>query len=193
MNKLRLIVTKNCNRNCLGCCNHDWELDNNKYYFDGKDYSKYDEIYLTGGEPLLYSESLLQLIKYIKQFNKPIFVYTAYTKNINSIIDIIKNTDGITFTIHKNKDKYFFYKLSRYIVSYGLTDKSLRVNIFNNINIENIPPFWKVKNNIKWIKDCPLPENEVLKVLYPPIDKYIYSEEEYGLNRYDYYPYNRFN
>ena len=27
MKKLRLLVTKNCDRSCPGCCNKDWNLD----------------------------------------------------------------------------------------------------------------------------------------------------------------------
>jgi hypothetical protein len=40
--------------------------------------------------------------------------------------------------------------------------KSLRLNVFKGVSLAELNlSCWKVKPNIKWIKNCPLPEDEV--------------------------------
>jgi molybdenum cofactor biosynthesis enzyme MoaA len=51
--KLRLLVTERCARSCSGCCNHDWDL---AALPTCESYAGYDEVLLTGGEPMLYPE-----------------------------------------------------------------------------------------------------------------------------------------
>ena len=48
--KLRLLVTEECNRHCPGCCNNNWDL---KSLSVCKSYRDYEQILITGGEPLL--------------------------------------------------------------------------------------------------------------------------------------------
>lgn len=62
MRKLRLLFTKDCNRDCPGCCNKDWDLDHLPVCADFK---PYDLVMITGGEPMLYPERLLKLIRKI--------------------------------------------------------------------------------------------------------------------------------
>jgi organic radical activating enzyme len=170
MKSLRLLVTKNYNRNCKLCCNKSFDLNNPKYIFKNN-YSDYKEIILTGGEPLLYPIQLIKLIKKIRMAcESPIFIYTAYSSNIDYLIRIIILSDGITFTIHEEKDIDFFYNLSEKIIENQLEYKSLRLNIFDNIRLKNTYVFWEIKN-IKWLKNCPIPKNEDFKVLNPGINK----------------------
>ena len=49
--KLRLLLLDDCNRNCPGCCNRDWDLQALPLC---QDYTPYRLIMLTGGEPMLY-------------------------------------------------------------------------------------------------------------------------------------------
>ena len=66
MRKLRLLFTKDCNRNCPGCCNKDWDLDSLPVCTD---FTPYDLVMITGGEPMLYPERLLHLIRRIREEN----------------------------------------------------------------------------------------------------------------------------
>lgn len=57
--KARVIVTMKCNRKCKGCCNeHLGEI--NRVAFE--DLFKYDEISITGGEPMLMSERVVEMV-----------------------------------------------------------------------------------------------------------------------------------
>lgn len=49
MKKLRLLLHEECNRNCKGCCNKDWDL--NALEIED-DFTDYDEILITGGRAI---------------------------------------------------------------------------------------------------------------------------------------------
>ena len=57
--KARVLVTKKCNRKCKGCCNETLGIID-KISFE--DLFKYDEICITGGEPMLLSDRLVEMI-----------------------------------------------------------------------------------------------------------------------------------
>ena len=114
---------------------------------------------------MIYPRKLLDIIHEIRKQNPTcrIYMYTAtLTKHT---LDILNKIDGLTLTLHEQKDVDPFFKLQPYIhVDKNFKNKSLRLNIFNNIkqghritSINN----WKIKNNIEWIENCPLPEHEV--------------------------------
>lgn len=74
--KLRLLLLDDCNRNCPGCCNRDWDLQALPLC---QDYTPYRLIMLTGGEPMLYPEIIREAIAAIRrQTNVPIYLYTVY-------------------------------------------------------------------------------------------------------------------
>ena len=166
---LRLIYTPVCNRNCDGCCNKDFDLPN----LPRPDHFNYDEIFITGGEPLLFLDEVIGFIKALRLITKAkIYVYTAYL-SANSATDffhLLKHVDGITLTLHEIRDWHLFQRLQSVINRQPeITDgKSLRLNIFKGFetDIDLIPNYWRVKDNIEWIKNCPLPENEVLMKVY---------------------------
>lgn len=165
MRYLRLLVTKNCDRNCKGCCNKDWDLDNLPIV---KDYN-YDLIMITGGEPMLYFIKLIKLIKNIQENNNAkIILYTANLNVINISYILYRYLAGITLTLHRQKDIERFKLLNNVLLlDSEYKNKSLRLNIFEGIELsKNIDlSLWEVKNNIKWIKNCPLPKNEEFKRL----------------------------
>jgi hypothetical protein len=159
MKTLRLLVTKNCDKNCEGCCNKDWDVDSLPIV----EHFNYDEILITGGEPLSDKniEKTMNIINGINTLfpkeGRKIYVYTS-----NSFYsEILYWCDGITLSIHTQKDLDNF--LLRKIWLEKHNNKSLRLNIFKGINLPKKVDLsnWKVKGNIEWIKNCPLPENEV--------------------------------
>jgi len=157
--KLRLILTKVCNRRCAGCCNKDWDLDSLPVC---DSYEGFSEFLLTGGEPLLFPEIVFKTVKAIrKQSQSPIYLYTAYSKNILLFNAMLQLVDGITLTLHSKSDIYHFSLLNQ-LLENCCDGKNMRLNVFDGIDLTGINlSRWKVKDHITWIKDCPLPEGEV--------------------------------
>jgi len=170
MKKLRLLVTEDCSRNCAGCCNKQWDL---KKLPVCTDFAPYDEIMLTGGEPLLYPEKVIGLVDSIRnadskdrQLFQRILVYTAHCSNI---LHVLPYVDGVTLTLHDSGDVGRFKALQE-VLRYlrirevpWVVDSSMRLNVFTGVSIKDwhIDSWWKVKHGMEWIEDCPLPKDEV--------------------------------
>ncbi len=60
--KLRLLVTTRCPNKCPMCCNNLWDFDKLPIV----DRWNYEEIMITGGEPLLFGDELPILISSIR-------------------------------------------------------------------------------------------------------------------------------
>lgn len=170
---LRLLLFKDCNRNCRGCCNKGFDLDSlpplDPYLYGS--FQGYDNIILTGGEPMLDPFLIKKMVTAIRtQTGTPIILYTAKYDNPRELLSILKLVDGLTVTLHTPKDVTAFSVFNNLVnqdVDF-FKEKSLRLNVFYNVplkTLKNNLQLWKVKKNIHWIKDCPLPSNEVFKRL----------------------------
>lgn len=174
--KLRLLVTTKCHNKCPMCYNNQFDFDTlpvvNRW--------NYDEIMITGGEPLSsakkvrYLINLITSIKLIQQAQGfPIakfYVYTA-THHVHLIEKILKHIDGIIYTPHNIAELNVLNTISYHLEVYPYPkDISMRLNIFPEINEmikkyfrkaqqRRIAVMWNVKH-IKWVKDCPIPEGE---------------------------------
>ena len=174
--KLRLLVTAECDRHCPLCCNNRFDFDKIPVV---EDLGAYDEIDITGGEPMLFPIRTYKLIQSIRKSDEYtgkhtiIYLYTAQFPSLPTpvAIDIFRDLDGICFTPHDERGVWDFIKLNS-AVSFIKNDKiSLRLNIFQSVRplfrkinafrgtIEENYPRWKVKK-MKWIKDCPVPDGE---------------------------------
>jgi hypothetical protein len=157
-NKLRLVLFDECYRNCNGCCNKDWNLPNLPVC---KDFQNYDSIMLTGGEPMLHPEIIVRAIGTIRlQTKSPIILYTALLIDKEMLGKILDCIEGVTVTLHTPKDIAPFLEFDRYYT--GKANMSYRLNIFQDVGHVPCLPRWKVKENITWIKNCPLPSGETL-------------------------------
>lgn len=162
MKTLRLLVTKECDRACKGCCNKDWDLDS----LPVVEHYNYLEVVITGGEPLkgdaltkvIYLSHYLNIVD--RHPGRKIYVYTSFSFGVYLWWEFF---DGFTLTLHEQKDVENFIEDNKLILESKQTNKSLRLNIFKGVELpENTDlSLWVVKNNIEWIKDYPLPENEV--------------------------------
>jgi len=171
--ELRLLLFPQCNRSCEGCCNQGFDLEALEVETC---YSQYDRIMLTGGEPMLYPDIIFDAIDDIRDQDTevPIILYTA---KVDSLVDIGKvllykgfgkGINGITLTLHDTTDIEPFIALQNTIQNTSsLLDwskHSLRLNVFKGVSLRNVDTGnWKVKDNIEWIVDCPLPQNERFK------------------------------
>lgn len=167
MKKLRLLVTEACHKSCAGCCNKEWNL---KKLPQVVTFNGFDEVSITGGEPtLLPVEKLIGLLREIA-WDKYITTY-LYTANVDPtvIVRVVKYLCGITFTLHdqEDADKFAEYDKALHAVTDGgeYTPKgalNLRLNVFKGITIpDNLLCNWTIRPEKEWIKNCPLPEDEV--------------------------------
>ncbi len=167
--KLRLLVTTKCPNKCPLCCNNSWDFSKLPIV----DRWDYDEIMITGGEPLIMVDKLCELADSIRAISKAmgtnpkIYVYTAvcvwdkFDRALNHI-------DGIVLTPHNKNDVANFKRLNELVDACTvlhnspIKDKSLRLNLFPDIKEllkdEDLSQ-WKVKD-MEWIKDCPVPDGE---------------------------------
>lgn len=165
--KLRLLITDKCNRDCEGCCNKEWDLDALPKLIPNK-LINYDEVLLTGGEPMLNPYRTYNIARQIKRTASKLYLYTAKVDDWKAVLSVLHIVDGITLTLHDQSDVAPFIILNELIQLTSLTQKSLRLNIFKGIDIGDFSPnsynnlnSWKVKDNIEWRKNCPLPADEI--------------------------------
>lgn len=155
---LRLLVTKKCLRGCKGCCNKDWNLDALPE-FRPEIMQKADLIMLTGGEPMLVAEQLKTYIPQLKTKKNKIIMYTA--ENPTSIMYLL---DGFTYTIHTKEDLKTFKDINDYLLLYN-PEGTFYLNVFKEVEFKpedyNLRRWTRVKTNIEWIKNCPLPSTEI--------------------------------
>lgn len=160
--KLRLLMLEECNRTCKGCCNKEHDLAALPVC---ESFVGYSEIILTGGEPLLNLGLLFATIERIRaQTDAPIYLYTAWRENPYDLLDVLNMVDGITLTLHTRKDTVPFEHFVRVERAWRkvLGEKSLRLNVFRGVSTGAADlTNWVVKRDMRWIKDCPIPADEV--------------------------------
>lgn len=166
--KLRLLVTKKCPNNCALCCNKQFDLNQLPTV---KDYHFYNEIMITGGEPLIYLTKVQELIKSIRKLNSQakIYVYTSVTDK--RLYNLLLNSEinGVVVTPHNAIALTEFLELNKALsiikeqTYEPWRNMSLRLVLFDDI--ERMMPkdtdlsIWHIKK-VKWLEDCPLPEGE---------------------------------
>ena len=105
--KAKVIVTKDCKRRCKGCSMRALGLIE-KVSFD--DLFKYEEIHITGGEPMLISDRCVEMVHRLRLngYAGKIYLYTADAHRVGSYWAanmLIDDVDGITFTVHYNSNR----------------------------------------------------------------------------------------
>ena len=167
----RVIVTYQCNRNCPGCCNS--KLFNVQKISNISELKDYEEVVLTGGEPMLFADSLLKLIKNLKRQNRgqKIFLYTACLE-IDDYKKILNELDGITVTLHAEATDEDIRNLK--YMSENLYGESLDMRLFvdervySKYDLSNIcMKTWDVVRKLQWKDKCDPAEHEDL--LYLPL------------------------
>ena len=163
---LRLLLLEQCNRDCELCCNKNQDLPDLEIA-DKSDYINAKVICLTGGEPMLRPGLIRKAVAEIRECSDAkIILYTAKTDNFIELQSILEIVDGMTITLHEQSDVNDLKNFMSYCNRYNIAFKSLRINIFKNIEFE-LPEtrcsIWTIKDNIEWIPDCPLLDNEVFK------------------------------
>jgi len=159
--KLRLLITDRCNQKCKWCQNKHWDLS---ALPRETSFGQYDEVMLTGGEPLLVPELLISTAKNIrKTSNAKIYLYTAKIDDWKTVLAVLHFVDGMSVTPHSQTDVLYF-KILNEILRDSRLGKSLKLNLFTDYEfvIEDNLDLWRVKQK-KWFKVKHIPKNEVFK------------------------------
>ncbi len=178
--KARVILTRKCNRKCPDCPNNAVDFDSIKKT-NLSNLLEYDELILTGGEPMLRGDKTLETVRQLRlHYKKPIYLYTAHfnVKNRKYFEEILELIDGITFTLHYNataEEVIQLLELSDIIDNYGYWrgtgDFYSRLNIAENLCTDRfigaLKDFWDKVSELIYMEDCPVPEGEEL--VYLPI------------------------
>jgi pyruvate-formate lyase-activating enzyme len=176
MRILRLLLFPECNRKCEGCCNKKWDLDALPVV-NPERIGKFDQVLLTGGEPMIRPHVVAEAIAMIRKKapNADIFMYTAKTIPIHSLLEIMKLLDGITLTLHEQSDVKPFLELHNMLnmlFKMNITYGSLRLNVFSEVTLPHIDLSpWIVRDGMEWVEECPLPTNEVFMRYRSPHNK----------------------
>lgn len=166
----RVIVTLVCDRSCPGCCNTNG-LDGIQEV-NLERLKDYEEVVLTGGEPLLMGDKfLVQLIKKLRKQNKNQSIY-LYTANLaldehEKVLDLL---DGITVTLHAEATDNDIRSLK--YMSENLYGEPLDMRLFidervyDRYDLSNIRmSTWDVVRKLKWLDRCEPADNEDLLML----------------------------
>ncbi|MGL1892721.1 MAG: radical SAM protein [Spirochaetaceae bacterium] len=154
INRVEFLITGNCTSNCKHCSNSNvggksqyLTLEKGKKILDSvkKEY-QLNSVMVFGGEPLLYPETTIQLLKYAKKLNIPnrqIITNAFWTKDrskIDKICQMLKDADvnDILISIDSFHDEHLDYDLVEYAVS-----KLSKLN-FPNIKLH---PCWYISKD----------------------------------------------
>lgn len=168
--KLRLLMTTMCHNSCPKCCNKQYDMSKVPVL----DRFDYDEVCITGGEPMLNPPKVRRLATMFKMaagaMGKDVKVY-LYTARIDpatlyNMVVIMRILDGVVVTPHSADDikefKYLNWRLNEMDLMEVPDLCSLRLNLFSDVKEklrgENLS-YWKVKD-MEWLDDCPVPEGE---------------------------------
>jgi hypothetical protein len=91
----------------------------------------------------------------------PVYLYTARVDDLAAVRRVLPWLNGITVTLHEQRDVNPFFRLAWSMVF--PTPFSKRLNVFCGVDLGRVAlPTWKIKSDIDWIPKAPLPEGETL-------------------------------
>ena len=158
--KARLLLWPECDRDCPKCANKGYDL-HSLLTVRAEDLGGYEEIILTGGEPMLFPQAVLNIIRDIRLWRAPIYMYTAKIAPIETLLKVLDKLDGVTITLYNARDRKDFLELDATMPG-RMYRKSLRLNVFGPDLPERYILWapWKITKK-HWLDKCPLPEGEV--------------------------------
>lgn len=96
----------------------------------------------------------------LKNLEAKFIVYTADVRDTRNAKTILQYANGMTLTLHEQSDVEPFLKFAK-AVEDMVGNKSLRLNVFKEVELDHVPYGWVVKDEIVWLENCPLPKDEV--------------------------------
>lgn len=177
--KARVITTTRCNRNCDGCCNTGPVFDEHDMLpaSGAVDYltnGQWREVMITGGEPMLEPEFVLDFARRLRNAQRDlvIYLYSAFYQNQDYRIwdELGYVLDGIQFTLHAectDRDVMALHDLARLMSkSRGSNRLSIDSRLYDRYDFSNMDlSGFGVVRKLVWQQDCPLPDSEHLFIL----------------------------
>ena len=170
----RLLITKACQRSCSYCCNEQEGALDTMQDITVAGLQGYDQVLITGGEPMLYPQRIKALVKALRLQNPKvtIYLYSAYYRAAHTpqIMDMV---DGIHFTLHEGtstREISEFIQFQTCIQMFrlrGMHHKSYRLYIVPSVEllIPIRPALWSRIESFPFKEQCPLPQGEELFLL----------------------------
>ncbi len=154
----RVIITFKCLRKCAGCCNtYKSIMSVAKLLDDITTLKDYDIVMITGGEPMLMPDRVIDLSKQLRSVSKcKIYLYTAYHKKLEDLVSVLHYVDGIQYSLHAEATPYDiddFHSFQNSISGY--INKSFRLFIDNRIIhfVKILPMLWKRVEIKHWLTE----------------------------------------
>lgn len=161
----RVVTTWRCHRDCDLCCNKKLLVEPRPCSI--ADLTGYDQVLLTGGEPMLYPEQVVAVARELRLRTPPkqqrIYLYSALAHP--AFPEVLKWIDGVHFTLHHplmHFDLEGFKWFQGLLVSQAGLGKSFRLYVDPRIDrsVKIVPNRWARVEVKPWLDECPLPENE---------------------------------
>jgi pyruvate-formate lyase-activating enzyme len=135
----------------------------------------YEEVLLTGGEPMLAPERVIEFAQEARKYNPNcrIYLYTALCPWNPIMHKVIEAVDGVHFALHapaSDEDIMGFQFMQSLAKEYP--DKSFRLHFDADLDIPISlnPSVWDRIESKPWLIDCPVPENETLYFIESMVD-----------------------
>ena len=160
--KARVLITKICNRNCVGCCNTYSHIMNSARYIENLTDlpQNLGEIMITGGEPMLFPQKTQKIAKKLRSRypSSKIYLYSAlYQDNLENIVPIL---NGVHYTIHEGATDGDLILLDRFQGmlqkhEVNWSNKSFRLYIDDRVDlpVRIIPNIWSQVGISKWLTE----------------------------------------
>ena len=158
----KVLVTRKCNKHCKGCKRNSRDIPLVMY----EDIKKFDEIVITGGEPMLISERCVELVHRLRfqGYTGKIYLDFSDASKVGRYWGadmIIDEVDGIIFSLHYNakKDKLkndlrSLRKLDKYLKEHDRSGKEdillMDSRVFTFEYAKSLTGGWKEIKGIDW-------------------------------------------
>jgi organic radical activating enzyme len=168
----RVIITKACQRNCSYCCNeYDGIMASARTITSLDALKEYEEICITGGEPMLMPARTRTIIEQLLKLNPNVTIYLYTAKYDERIVTILPLIHGVHFTLHTGATKKDIVEFMEFqsVIGKHQEGKSFRLYVSPDITqpVMIRPSHWARVQVKPWIQEgalC-LPENEDLLIL----------------------------
>jgi hypothetical protein len=174
LNKARVITTLSCTRSCRYCSNFNPNITKSIVTLkDLRDLSSFDEINISGGEPILFPDKLFNLVSRLKLINSRAryYLYISTFRDKQDIETALYLFDGIQYTIHDillKDDIEKFEAFQSLAVKYSTKSYRLALSPVLNTPLSVIPSIWSVIKIKRWFNYQQItspPDNEILYML----------------------------
>ena len=168
--KARLLLFTACDRECSYCCNKSQKMLSELQEIDSVvGLHQYDEMIITGGEPLLDPDLVVAVSRILRHIHPTMkmYLYTARC-DAQAVQRVLPHVDGIHFTIHANAnfaDLGRFHELQSRVLNGrsgpAWPDHSFRLYIHQNNrhSVMVLPHLWHRLEIKPWVSedDCRTP------------------------------------